>query len=190
MTEITAIVAPPPMVSETPSTLCVHTSVCLAVCIHKPNELCVCIVRVHRPCVYIRKVTWPWQAEAGLVRRTGRGKKGRPPFTAASTVALNHWRPPNITTTTSTTATQSASSPNAQPSLPFTPQLAAFQQTPVPLPPAFCLSPRLYPTTLLSPPAPNINAASPGTPERAFRCQKLLRKHQANEGQIRYANSS
>lgn len=86
---------PPPLSpSERLPTCCVHTSVCLSVCIHKINELCVCIVRVRRPSVYIKNVTWPWQAEAGFLRRTGRGKKGRPLFTAASAVALNQWRPP------------------------------------------------------------------------------------------------
>lgn len=132
---------PPPLsLSERLPTCCVHTSVCLSVCIHKINELCVCIVRVRRPSVYIKNVTWPWQAEAGFLRRTGRGKKGRPLFTAASAVALNQWRPP---------ATPSLPPPLMPPPSPFlfTLQPAAFQWTPVP---PFCalFVTLLHPTTL------------------------------------------
>lgn len=130
---------PPPLSpSERLPTCCVHTSVCLSVCIHKINELCVCIVRVRRPSVYIKNVTWPWQAEAGFLRRTGRGKKGRPLFTAASAVALNQWRPP---------ATLSLPPPLMPPPSPFLFTLPF--SGPLSLPSALCSSPCCTP-----PPSP------------------------------------
>lgn len=54
---------------------------------------CVSALCAHKPGVYISTVTWPWRAWATVwAGLPGRGKKGRPLFTAAAAVAFGQWK--------------------------------------------------------------------------------------------------